>query len=94
MTLPVNVIPLALLIVRLFKFAALDGINTPAVVPPNIRLEAAVVTKFVGVPAIVGPFSVSVFAQTVKVPDVRVRIPPTLILPDSVLLPLPEIVRL
>ena len=38
-------------------------------------LEDAVVTKFAGVPAIVGPFNVSVFAPTVKLPAVRVRVP-------------------
>jgi hypothetical protein len=66
---------LVLVIERPFKATTLAGIETPAVVPPKTRLDAAVVTKFAGVPAIVGPFNVSVFAPTVKLPAVRVRVP-------------------
>ena len=47
---------LVLVIERPFKATTLVGIKTPAVVPPKTRLDAAVVTKFAGVPAIVGPF--------------------------------------
>jgi hypothetical protein len=80
-TLPVKVTPDGLFTVRLFRFATLDGIKTPADVPPNTRLEDAVVVRFDGVPAIVGPFNVRVYAPTVKVPEVRVRVPPTVTLP-------------
>ena len=66
---------LVLVIDSPFKATTLTGIKTPAVVPPNTRLDAAVVTKFEGVPVIVGPFNVSIFAPTVKVPAVRVRVP-------------------
>ena len=60
---------------RPLRAVTLVGIRTPADVPPKTRLDVAAVTKFEGVPAIVGPFNVSVFAPTVKVPVVRVRIP-------------------
>jgi hypothetical protein len=80
-TFPVNVIPDKLLIVRLFRFATLEGTWIPADVPPNTRLDDDVVVRFAGVPAIVGPFSVSVFAPTVKAPEVRVRVPPTVTFP-------------
>ena len=53
----------------------LVGIKTPAVVPPNTRLEVAIVIKFAGVPEIVGPFNVSILGPTVKEPAVRVRVP-------------------
>ena len=66
---------LELVIERPFKAETLVGIKTPADVPPNTRLEDADVARFDGVPAIVGPFNVSVFAPTVKVPAVRVRVP-------------------
>jgi hypothetical protein len=55
--------------------ATLEGIKTPAVVPPNTRLDAPVVIRFAGVPAIVGPFNVRVFPATAKVPAVSVRVP-------------------
>jgi hypothetical protein len=57
------------------KEVTLVGIKTPGVVPPNTRLDTAVVIKFEGVPAMVGPFNVSVFIPTLKVPAVRVRVP-------------------
>ena len=57
-------------------------------------VEAEEVDRFDGVPAIVGPFNVSVFAPTVKVPAVSVRVPPIETLPSMVLLPLPETTRL
>jgi hypothetical protein len=69
------VTPFALFIVRLFRFVTLLGIRTPAEDPPNDKLDAAAVVKLFGVPAMVGPFNVSVFAPTVKVPAVRVRVP-------------------
>ncbi len=72
-TFPVNVTPDELLTVRLFRFATLEGIWTPAEDPPKTRLEDDDVVRFVGVPAIVGPFSVRVFAPTVKAPEVRVK---------------------
>jgi len=70
-----NVTILVLVIERLFKTVTLVGIKTPDVVPPNARVEDAVVIKFAGVPAIVGPFKVRVFAPTVKLPAVIVRVP-------------------
>jgi hypothetical protein len=82
------VTPDGLLIVRLFRFKALDGIKTPDEVPPNTRLDDADVARFDGVPAIVGPFNVRVYAPTVKVPAVRVRVPSTVTFPhiDTALL--------
>jgi hypothetical protein len=80
----VNETPFELFIVRLFRFVTLEGIETPAELPPSIRLEAADVIRFDGVPAIVGPFKVRVFAPTVKVPDESVRVPPTVTLPHIV----------
>jgi len=74
---------LVFVIERLFNADTPDGIKTPAVVPPNTRLDDEVVLKFVGVPAMVGPFNVSVFAPTENVPDVRVRVPPTVTLPHN-----------
>jgi hypothetical protein len=53
----------------------LEGIKTPAVVPPKTRLDVAIVAKFAGVPPILGPLRVSVFAPTVKVPAVSVKVP-------------------
>jgi hypothetical protein len=84
----------ALVIERLFKATTLVGIKTPDDVPPKTRLEAAVVMRFDGVPAIAGPFNVSVLLPTVKVPAVRLSVPSTVVFPARVLLPLPEIVRL
>jgi hypothetical protein len=66
---------LVLVIERSFKAVTLVGIKTPAEVPPKRRLEDDDVVRFAGVPAIVGPFNVSVFAPTVKVPATRVRVP-------------------
>ena len=66
---------------RPFKATTLAGIRTPAVVPPKTRLDDAVVIKFAGVPAIVGPFKVSILGPTVKVPAVSVRVPLQLNLP-------------
>ena len=81
--LPVKVTPLTLLIVRLFSAVTLLGILTPVELPPKTRLEDEVVPKFEGVPAIAGPLSVSVFAPTVNVPDVRVSVPLMVGLPAS-----------
>ncbi|HEY5138432.1 MAG TPA: hypothetical protein VIJ25_03820 [Methylococcales bacterium] len=69
------VTPFALFIVRLFKFVTLAGIKTPAEAPPKIKLEAAIVVRLPGVPAIAGPFNVSILVLTEKVPDARVRVP-------------------
>jgi hypothetical protein len=55
----------------------------PELDPPNIRLDEDVVERFEGVPAIAGPFNVRVLAPTVNVPDVRVRIPPTVTSPHK-----------
>jgi hypothetical protein len=52
----------------------LDGILTPSDEPPKTRLEFDVVERFSGVPAIAGPFRVSVREPTLKVPLVRVRV--------------------
>jgi hypothetical protein len=70
-----NVTTFVFVIDRPLSATTLVGIITPAVVPPNTRLEAAVVTRFEGVPAVVGPFNVRVFPPTIKVPAVRVRVP-------------------
>ena len=53
----------------------LEGIKTPAVVPPKTRPDAAVVIRLSGVPAIVGPFNERVFPPTANVPAVSVRVP-------------------
>jgi hypothetical protein len=66
---------LVLVIDRPFKATTLAGIKTPAEVPPKTRLEEDVVARLAGVPAMVGPFNVSVLLLTVKVPAVRVRVP-------------------
>ena len=66
---------LVLVIESPFNKIILEGIKTPAAVPPNARLDAAVVTRFAGVPAIVGPFNVSVFPPTANEPKVSVRVP-------------------
>jgi len=58
--LAVNVTPDGLLMVRLFRFVTLEGIETPVDDPPNMRLEDEDVVRFDGVPAIVGPFRVRV----------------------------------
>jgi hypothetical protein len=70
-----KVTKLVLVIERPFNATTVAGINTPAEVPPKTRLDAAVTTRFEGVPAMVGPFSVRVLPPTVKVPAVRVRVP-------------------
>jgi hypothetical protein len=69
------VTPFALLIVRLARFATLEGINTPEADPPNDKVDVAIVARFVGIPAIVGPFNVSILGPTVNVPAVRVNVP-------------------
>ncbi|HEY5138433.1 MAG TPA: hypothetical protein VIJ25_03825, partial [Methylococcales bacterium] len=66
---------LVLVIERPVKATTFDGIKTPAVVPPNTRLDPGTVIKFKGVPAIVGPFNVRVFPPTANVPAVSVRVP-------------------
>ena len=60
------VTPFALFIVRLFRFVTLAGIKTPAEDPPKDKLDVATVTKLPGVPAIVGPLSVSVLGTNSK----------------------------
>jgi hypothetical protein len=70
------VTPFALFIVRLLRFAMLDGIFTPLDDPPKVSDDEAVVPRFEGVPAIVGPLRVSVFAPTENIPEVRVSTPP------------------
>ena len=57
---------LVLVIESPLKATTLVGIKTPAVVPPKTRLDAAVVIKFAGVPAIVGPFRVRVSCSNSK----------------------------
>jgi len=69
------VTPFVLFMVRLVRFVTFEGIETPAEEPPKDKLDAATVTKFKGVPAMVGPFSESVNAPTAKVPAVKVRVP-------------------
>jgi hypothetical protein len=64
-----------LVIERPFNAVTLAGIKTPAEVPPKARLDADVVVRFEGVPAMVGPFNVRVVAPTVNVPAVSVRVP-------------------
>src|SRR5256885_187801 len=91
-TLPASVIPLfsvtvlaVLPSVRVLKLETLLGTLTPADVPPNVRLEDEVVVSLVGVPPIAGPFNVSVFAATAKVPlGLRVNVPATVVSPPSV----------
>ncbi len=70
-----SVTMLVLVIERPPIAAIVVGIKTPDDVPPKTRLDAAVVIKFAGIPAIVGPFNVSVLGPTVKVPAVIVRVP-------------------
>jgi len=60
---------------RPFKAVTFAGIKTLADEPPKTRLDDAVVDRFEGVPAIVGPFKVRVYPATAKVPDVSVRVP-------------------
>ena len=66
--------PLALLIVRLFNAVTLLGMTTELEEPPKTKLEEDVVVKFAGVPAMAGPFSVSVFAPTANAPLVSVSV--------------------
>jgi hypothetical protein len=70
-----SVTPFMLFIVRLFRLVTLLRIETAADEPPKERLEEELVAKLPGAPAIVGPLSVSLVGPTVKVPDVRVRVP-------------------
>jgi hypothetical protein len=83
-TSPVRVSPDELLTVRLFRFVTLEGTWTPADDPPKTRLEDDDVVRFDGFPAIVGPFRVRVYAPTVKAPDDKERVPPTVTLPHIV----------
>jgi hypothetical protein len=69
------VTPFALFIIRLFRFVTLAGIKTPAKDPPKDKLDVAPANKLLGAPAIEGPLSVSVNGPTVKLPEVRVRVP-------------------
>src|SRR5688572_10559852 len=77
-----RVTPLALLIVRLFKAVTLLGILTPTALPPKTRLEAAVVARLAGVPAIAGPLSVRVLAPTANGPLASVNVPLIVAAPD------------
>jgi hypothetical protein len=61
----------------LARFVTLAGIKTPEDDPPKDKPDVAIAIKLPGVPAIAGPFSVSVLGPTVKVPAVRVRVPLT-----------------
>ena len=70
--------PFVLLIVRLLRAVTLLGIVTELEEPPKTRLEADVVDRLVGVPAIAGPSSSRVFAPTESVPLVRVSVLVTL----------------
>ena len=72
-------------IVRLFNAATLLGTVIPLAVPPKTRLEDEVVPKFAGVPAIAGPFNVSVLVEIARVPAVNVSVPPTVTLPPNVI---------
>ena len=66
------VTPFVLLIVSVLKFVTLDGITSEVALPPNIRFDDVVVDISEGVPAILGPFRVSVVAATGNAPDVKV----------------------
>jgi hypothetical protein len=69
--------PFALFIARFARSVTFAGIKTPDEVPPKTMEEETVAERFTGVPAIAGPFNVRVLLLTVKVPAVRVRVPPT-----------------
>jgi hypothetical protein len=86
-----KVTPALLLMVRLLSAVTLLGIVTPVELPPNTRLEADVVVKLAGVPAMAGPFSVSVFVPTANPPLVRVSVPPTVTAPPM-LIPLARLI--
>ena len=79
-----KVMPLALFTVRPASAVTLLGTLTPDDEPPKTSVDADVVERLPGVPAIVGPFSVSVFAPTENVPLVRVSVPLTVRLLFSV----------
>ena len=91
---PERVTPLGLLIVRLLSTVTLDGIVIPADDPPNTSVDEDVVLRLAGVPAIEGPLRVRVLPATARVPAVRVRVPETVMFPERVFVPDPEIVRL
>ena len=69
-----SVSPLLFDSVRLSSCVTLEGRFTPDAAPPKVRLDEDVVERLVGVPAIVGPLSVRVFAPTEKAPLVNVRV--------------------
>src|SRR5208282_6429665 len=69
--------PLLLLLVRLFNAVTLLGTLTPAALPPKDRLDDDGVDRLVGVPAMAGPLSTSVFAPTANVPLFSVSVPLT-----------------
>ena len=79
-----NVTPLELLMVRLFNAVTLLGMLTPVELPPKDKLEDDVVDRLAGVPAIVGPSSVSVLLPTERPPLVNVSVPLTVGLPFNV----------
>ena len=80
--------PLPLLTVRLLSWVTVLGTLTPGELPPKERLDDDVVDRLVGVPAIVGPFSASVFPATASVPLVSVRVSPTVVVPLASVAPL------
>jgi hypothetical protein len=80
---PFKETPFALFMVKLFKAETLEGIVIPVEEPPKTKLDEDVVLKFVGVPAIAGPLSVSVFAPTENVPLVSVSVPLITVEPDN-----------
>jgi hypothetical protein len=75
-------VALVLLAVSAFSCVTLDGMLTPADAPVKLKFEKFVVTRFVGVPAIAGPFNTNVFGvpkipPTSYVPAVSVNNPVT-----------------
>ena len=85
---PIVTVALALLMVRLFRAATLEGIESEDAVPPKVRLVYVdVVCRLALVPAIVGPFKVSVrksVLPTKNNPEVRVRVPFTVAFASSI----------
>jgi hypothetical protein len=69
----------------LLRAVTLEGIATELELPPKTKLEDDVVDRFVAVPAIAGPLRVRVYAPTVNVPEVSVRVPPTVTSPLMVI---------
>ena len=78
-----DVTPVLFAMVRLVNKVTFDGIITLTELPPNDKLEEEVKTKLAGL-TIEGPFRLNVFEPTANVPEVRVRVPPTVKLPFKV----------